>query len=94
VLWDFNANFAFTLHRQVDVSVSYVFHKKVQHAIFAANKSTIIDRENDIKLISICFPESWKFLVESSGVQRDLNAKFLHLLSRGRSTFRSRMSFT
>jgi len=33
-----------------------------------------------------------KFLVESSGVQRDFNAKFLHLLSIGRSTFLSRMS--
>jgi len=38
---------------------------------------------------------SWKvvkFLVESSGVQRDFNANFLHLLSIARSTFRSRMS--
>jgi len=34
-----------------------------------------------------------KFQIESSSVQRDSKAKFLHLLSIGRFTFRPRMSF-
>ena len=36
-------------------------------AIFAPNKSTIIDKQNDIKLIVVCFPESWLIFDETYG---------------------------
>jgi len=63
-------------------------------SIFAANKSTIIDKENDIKLLAVSFLESYKILIWIEQRAPWFQCKFLHLLSIGRFrfTFRSRMS--